>query len=66
MTQLINQTNVNSESFYNLCQLSNATKYWNPLEAFKAHNVEVEVEKDECGNIVKVVSATGNFKINLN
>lgn len=66
MTQVINQTNVDNETFYNLCQLANATKYVNPIAAFKAHNVEVEVEKDDCGNIVKVVSATGNFKINLN
>ena len=63
---IINKDNVSNESFHNLCKLSDATKYANPITAFAAHNVTVEVVKDNCNNISKVLAATGKFKINLN
>lgn len=68
MNEIINQVNVGNESFYNLCRIADATKYANPISAFKAHNVTIEVEKDDCGNVVKVLSAVGDYDIfkNLN
>jgi hypothetical protein len=50
----INKDNVKQESFYNLCLLSDVTKYWNPIGAVQSLGLSIEVDKDECGNIVKV------------
>lgn len=54
MEYTITAQNVSNESFYNLCKLVDALGYANPISAIKELNIQVTVEKDECGNVVKV------------
>lgn len=54
MKHTITAQNIHQESYYNLCFLSDVTEYANPEGAIKALNIEWVVEKDDCGNIVKV------------
>jgi len=53
MNHTITAQNIYQESFHNLCFLSDVTKYADPISAIKKLNIEWNVEKDHCGNIVK-------------
>jgi hypothetical protein len=53
MKHTITAKNIDQESYYNLCFLCDATNYSNPIGAIKKLDIEWNVEKDDCGNIVK-------------
>jgi hypothetical protein len=55
-THTITAENIERESYYNLVQLQRLTRYGNPIGAIKASGQVWTVEKDECGNIVRLVA----------
>ena len=55
-THTITAENIERESYYNLVQLQRMTRYGNPIGAIKATEAVWVVEKDECGNILSLVS----------
>lgn len=56
MKAVINKESVSCESFHNLCKIATAIGYWNPIGAIKELDLVIEVEKDDCGNIVAVLT----------
>jgi hypothetical protein len=53
----ITAANIDAETYYNTIRLCDLTGYTNPPAAIKELRVEWTVEKDECGNIVRLLNA---------
>lgn len=57
-THNIDSSNVGAESFYNLSLLSKVLTFAYPHKVIELTGVTVSVEKDESGNIVRVIDQT--------
>ena len=52
-TSRINSASIKKESFYNLCKISEFTRYASPERALAANHGSFEATKDAHGNVIR-------------